>query len=145
MRLNAFFLQKTSLHFVKKTANDFVSEAQGQATTYAPEDAMKLVGTPGVRFVDVRDEFEVLAEGHVPGAVHASRGLLEFFIDPRNPRHKPVFASGDRLIFYCDIGERSALAAQRAREMGLDRVAHVAGGFRRWKQKGGPVEGPPGP
>lgn len=126
---------------MKKTVKDFVAEASALVTAYSPEEAMSLVGAPGVQFVDVRGEFDMLSEGYVPGAVHASRGLLEFFIDPQSFHHKPVFASGQTLIFYCQTGEQSALAAQRAQEMGIDRVAHVAGGFASWQENGGPVEG----
>ena len=124
---------------MKKTLNDLVAEANAQVTTYAPEEAMQRVSAPDVQFVDVRDNLEMLSEGHIPGSIHAPRGLLEFFIDPQSPYHKPVFASGKTLIFYCKSGGRSALAAQRAREMGLDAVAHIAGGFTAWKQNGGPV------
>src|SRR5690606_18958113 len=90
-------------------------------------------------FVDVRDAPE-LAGGRIPGAVHASRGMLEFLIDPESPYHKQVFAEPKEFIFYCKSGARSALAAQSAQEMGLARVATIEGGLNAWEEGGGEVE-----
>jgi rhodanese-related sulfurtransferase len=66
--------------------------------------------------------------------------MLEFWVDPDSPYHKPVFASGKRFVFYCQSGWRSALAAQAVQRMGLPGVAHVGGGFTAWKAAGGAVE-----
>ena len=85
--------------------------------------------------------FGATEEGKIPGAVHASRGLLEFRIDPTSPLHDPVFATAKQFVFYCGTGGRSVLAAQRANEMGIGQVVNMAGGFAAWKAAGGPVEG----
>jgi rhodanese-related sulfurtransferase len=69
--------------------------------------------------------------------------MLEFWIDPESPYHKPVFAEDNSFVFFCGGGWRSALAAQTAQRMGLRPVAHVAGGFGAWRKAGGPVEAPP--
>jgi rhodanese-related sulfurtransferase len=66
--------------------------------------------------------------------------MLEFWIDPESPYHKPFFASGKSFVFFCAGGWRSALATQTAHQMGLKPVAHIAGGFKAWREAGGPVE-----
>jgi rhodanese-related sulfurtransferase len=123
-----------------KSVKDLVAEANAKITTVQPQDAIKLVNDPNVVFVDLRDSAELQREGKVPNAVHVNRGMLEFSIDPNYPAHNPVFNSGKKIMFYCAGGGRSALAAATAQEMGLKNVAHVAGGFRGWREVGGPVE-----
>jgi rhodanese-related sulfurtransferase len=90
--------------------------------------------------VDIRDIRELQREGKVPGAFHCPRGMLEFWIDPQSPYHKPIFADDKKFIFFCAGGLRSALAAQTAQHMGLKPVAHIQGGFGAWKKAGGPVD-----
>ncbi len=102
--------------------------------------AQALHGAEDVVFVDLRDVRELAREGLIPGAFHAPRGMLEFWIDPESPYHKEVFAAPKRFVFYCASGWRSALAAQTALRMGLASVAHIDGGFSAWKENGGPVE-----
>jgi rhodanese-related sulfurtransferase len=101
---------------------------------------MKDLHKEGVVFIDVRDLPELERDGKIPGAVHASRGSLEFYADPQSPVHIDVFASGQKLILYCASGGRSALATQRLQEMGLHRVAQISGGMKAWKAANGPVE-----
>ncbi|WP_339104508.1 rhodanese-like domain-containing protein [Haloterrigena salinisoli] len=119
---------------------ELVAEANTAIRTYSPEEAIDRLDEDGVLFVDVRDAPE-LTEGRVPGAIHASRGMLEFHIDPDSPYYMDEFSDAAELVFYCAAGARSALAAQRAAEMGRDRVAHVAGGFPAWTEAGGPIRG----
>jgi rhodanese-related sulfurtransferase len=68
--------------------------------------------------------------------------MLEFWIDPESPYHKPVFAEDKKFVFFCAGGWRSALAAQTAQRMGMKPVAHIRGGFGEWKKQGKPVELP---
>jgi rhodanese-related sulfurtransferase len=75
----------------------------------------------------------------IPGAFHCPRGMLEFWIDPESPYAKPQFQTGDRFVFYCASGWRSALSAKAAQEMGLANVSHIEDGFKGWKEAGGPV------
>ena len=77
----------------------------------------------------------------LPGAIHASRGLLEFALDPAGPMHDPRISSGKTLIFYCASGGRSALASRTARDMGYDDVCHIGVGFGAWVGAGNPTEG----
>jgi rhodanese-related sulfurtransferase len=90
--------------------------------------------------VDIRDIREIQREGRIPGAFPCTRGMLEFWIDPASPYHKPIFAEDKKFVFFCAGAMRSALAAQTAQHMGLKPVAHIEGGFSKWKKEGGPVE-----
>jgi rhodanese-related sulfurtransferase len=114
--------------------------ADREVETLSTGAARALHGRDDVVFVDLRDPRELTREGRMPGAVHCPRGMLEFWIDPESPYHKPVFAADKRFVFFCAGGWRSALAAQTAQRMGLKPVAHIRGGFGAWKTAGGPVE-----
>lgn len=119
---------------------DLLNEAAAQIETCEAADARSLLGRDDVVFVDVRDEPELVVNGKLPGALHASRGMLEFYIDSGSPYHNEVFGQDRHFVFYCKSGGRSALAAQRAAEMGLARVSSMNGGFTAWLESGGPVE-----
>ncbi len=125
---------------MKKGYKALLDEAMGQIETLPVAEAVKLHGDPDVVFVDLRDPRELEREGLVPGAFHAPRGMIEFWVDPESPYHKPIFASGKRFVLYCAAGWRSALTTKTLKDMGLDRVAHFDGGFGAWKAAGGPVE-----
>ena len=125
---------------LKHGIRDLVATANKEVVTIPVSEAKSLVGSEDVVFVDVRDPRELEREGKIPGAFHCPRGMLEFWVDPESPYHKPVLASGKRLVFYCQSGWRSALSAKTVQDMGLTNVAHVAGGFTAWKAEGGEVE-----
>lgn len=114
--------------------------AESEIETLSPAEAGRLVGNDGVQFVDIRDVRELQREGKVPAAFHATRGMLEFWIDPDSPYYKDVFGSDKKFVFYCQSGWRSALATQTVQRMGLTNVSHIGGGFRAWKDTGNPVE-----
>jgi rhodanese-related sulfurtransferase len=124
---------------VKKAA-ELVAAANAAVDQLSVEEAMPLVGRADVQFVDVRDSAELATQGKIPGAVHATRGMLEFYADPSSPAHKPELASGKRLILYCGSGGRSALAAKTLKDMGVDKVVNLVGGFGAWQQAGGEIE-----
>lgn len=119
-----------------------VTEAEAAVETIEPEQAQALLEHDDVVFVDVRDVREVHREGRIPGSFHCPRGMLEFWIDPESPYAKDVFARDARFVFYCNLGWRSALAAQTATRMGLDRVCHIGGGYTAWGEAGLPTEMP---
>ena len=119
-----------------------VDAAEREVETLSVEDARKLHGRDDVVFVDLRDPRELQREGKMPGAFHCTRGMLEFWIDPASPYFRPVFGEDKKFVFFCAGGLRSALAAKTAKDMGLKPVAHVLGGFKAWKEAGGPVEAP---
>ncbi len=128
---------------ITTTAKQLVEAAEREIETLSVQDAIKLHGRDDVVLVDIRDIRELQRDGKVPGAFHCPRGMLEFWIDPTSPYYKPQFGQDKRYVFFCAGGLRSALAAQTARRMGLQPVAHIAGGFGAWKKAGGPVEEPP--
>ncbi len=125
---------------MKKTVKQMVEEASSRIETLSIEEALALHGTDGVTFVDIRDIRELERDGQVPNAIHAPRGMLEFWIDPESPYHKEIFASGNRFVFFCAAGWRSALATDTARSMGLENICHIEGGFGAWKKAEGPME-----
>jgi len=122
-----------------KGYQQLVAEAEKEIETLAVEAALGLHGSEDVVFVDLRDVRELWHEGTIPGAFHCPRGMLEFWIDPASIYHKELFTSGKKFLFFCNLGWRSALAAQISQQMGLTPVAHIEGGFQAWKQAGGPV------
>jgi len=127
---------------MKKGFRQMLAEAEAEIRTLSAQDAVALHGNDDVVFIDLRDPRELDREGRMPGAFLCTRGMLEFWIDPDSPYHKPVFAEDRQFVFFCAGGWRSALAAKTAQDMGLDKVAHVEGGFGAWKQAGGPADPP---
>jgi rhodanese-related sulfurtransferase len=91
-----------------------IDAAEREIETLTPEDAIALHGRNDTVFVDLRDPRELEREGRMPGAFHCPRGMLEFWIDPDSPYHKPIFAENKRFVFFCAGGWRSALAGQTA-------------------------------
>jgi rhodanese-related sulfurtransferase len=117
-----------------------LDEALAQVTTLSLDEARALHGRDDVVFVDLRDVRELEREGVIPGALHAPRGMLEFWVDPASPYHREVFArEGTQYLLFCAAGWRSALAAKTLMDMGMERVAHLEGGFDAWKTAGAPV------
>lgn len=114
--------------------------AMAEVTTLELAEVGDLYARGEILLVDLRDRRELEREGRIPGAFHCPRGMLEFWIDPESPYHKPVFAEPRRFVFYCASGWRSALATKTAQEMGLAPVAHLGGGFTAWRKGGYPVE-----
>ena len=127
---------------MKKGFRQLLEEASAEIQTLGVTEALALHGDKDVLFVDLRDPRELEKDGRIPGAFHCPRGMLEFWIDPASPYHKPLFAQDKTFVFFCAGGLRSALAAQTAQRMGLKPVAHLGGGFGAWKKAGGPVGEP---
>ena len=122
-----------------KTVKSMVDEAMDCITTFSIEEARDLHGRDDVQFIDIRDVRELEREGVIPGAFHAPRGMLEFWVDPASPYFNPVFGQEKRYVLFCAAGWRSALATKTLQEMGLPNVGHVAGGYSAWKAAGAPV------
>lgn len=125
---------------LKVTHKDLLDRALAEVETLDLDTAKALHGRDDVVFVDIRDPRELQREGKIPGAFHAPRGMLEFWIDPSSPYYKEIFGSGKRFVFYCQSGWRSALSTQTLQNMGLSPVCHVGGGYRAWKEGGLPTE-----
>jgi rhodanese-related sulfurtransferase len=123
-----------------KSYKEMVAEANASVRSLGPEEAKALVGQPNVLFVDVREPEELRKTGKIPGAVHAVRGLLEYYADPESPAHKRQLDPAKRIIINCASGGRSALAAKTLKEMGYKDVWNLTGGMNAWQQANGPTE-----
>jgi len=117
---------------------ELVAAAEARIRTISAEEAIGRLGSDDAVFVDLRDVRELKRDGGIPGAFHCPRGLLEFWIDPESPYHHAVFAEPKEFVFFCNLGWRSALAADIAQQMGL-KTCHVDGGFEAWKSCGGEI------
>ena len=127
---------------ITRSFRDLIAEANAEVRVLGIAEAVALHGRDDVVFIDLRDIREVAKTGTVAGAHHVPRGMLEFWIDPASPYHKPVFAEDRTFVFYCAGGWRSALAAKTAQDMGLAPVAHLDGGMKAWIDAGGPIDPP---
>ena len=123
------------------TAAELVSFAKSQVENLTPDQLAIEIGHDAL-LIDVREPAELDAEGMIRGAVHAPRGMLEFWADLASPDHRPEFDPQRRTVVYCATGGRSALAAQLLRQLGYADVAHLDGGITAWKQVGHPVVNP---
>ena len=124
---------------LKKSARQLVDEAMATVRTLSLPEARAAHADGQPLFVDLRDVRELEREGVIPGAVHAPRGMLEFWVDPDSPYFHKAFAQGKPLVLFCAAGWRSALAAKTLQEMGVEEVSHIEGGFSAWKAAGAPV------
>jgi rhodanese-related sulfurtransferase len=127
---------------VTRGFRQLVDDAMTRIRTISLDEAEAKLGDPGVLFVDIRDPRELEREGRVPGALSATRGMLEFWVDPESPYYKGVFGEGRELVLFCGGGWRSALATDTLQQMGFSsaEVCHIDGGFGAWKAAGKPVE-----
>uniref|UniRef100_Q11FX7 Rhodanese-like protein n=1 Tax=Chelativorans sp. (strain BNC1) TaxID=266779 RepID=Q11FX7_CHESB len=124
---------------MKKGYLDYIKEASAVVVPVTPEEAIAIHAASHAVFVDLRDPREIERDGKIPNSFSCPRGMLEFWVDPTSPYHKPVFAERRRFVFYCASGWRSVLAAHTALEMGIEEVTHIEGGFSAWKAAGGRV------
>lgn len=125
---------------ITKGFRALVDQAMAQVTTYSVAEVLAKLESPRVQLVDIRDIRELDA-GTVRGAFHAPRGMLEFWVDPESPYHKPLFADAHKeFILFCGLGWRSALAAKTLQDMGMSNVAHMDGGWEGWLAAAGPTE-----
>jgi len=126
---------------ITKGSRQLVDEASAQITTYTVEQVRARLGQTNLQLVDIRDVRELEREGTVPGAIHAPRGMLEFWVDPASPYFKPVFGDDKReFVLFCGAGWRSALTAKTLQDMGMNNIAHIEGGFTDWVKQGAPIE-----
>lgn len=128
---------------ITKGFRALVDEATAQITTYNVTDVVARLNAddPRLQLVDIRDVRELEREGTAPGAMHAPRGMLEFWVDPASPYFKPAFADENKeFVLFCGAGWRSALATKALQDMGMTNVAHIDGGFGAWAKQGAPVE-----
>ena len=125
---------------ITKGYQQLVAEAMAEVTTYSVAEVQARLNDANVQVVDIRDIRE-LTDGTVLNAFHAPRGMLEFWVDPASPYHKPIFADESKeFILFCGAGWRSALAAKALQDMGMTNVAHIDGGWADWVKQGAPTE-----
>ncbi len=125
---------------ITKGFKQLLKEANARITTRTVDETRALLADENVVLVDIRDPRELERDGKVPGAFHAPRGMLEFWVDPESPYFKPIFADESKhFVLFCGGGWRSALSAAALSDMGMTNVSHVEGGFAAWKESGGPV------
>ena len=124
---------------MSKSIMDFVAEAKSVVPEISPDEVKALAENGAVLIVDVRDDGEVAETGIIPGALHVSRGMLEFRADETTPYHNEAFSKDKTIILYCASGGRSALAGKALLELGYSDVRNL-GGFPAWVEAGGDVE-----
>lgn len=124
-----------------KSVSDMVAEAEAEITTLTPAQVQqRLAGDNPPILIDIRDIRELSASGRINGAVHAPRGMLEFWADPESPYHREVFSQNDSFVLFCAAGWRSALATKTLQDMGMTGLAHIDGGFKAWAEADLPIE-----
>jgi rhodanese-related sulfurtransferase len=121
------------------SVKQMLEAANAAVPKITPAQAKEMMAKGNALVVDVRDAPEVQASGKVAGAVHVSRGMLEFRADPDLPSHDPNFSKNKNVILYCGSGGRAALAGKMLKDLGYDRVFNL-GGFKDWADSGGAVE-----
>lgn len=130
---------------LKKGYKVLIAEAEKKTRGISADAAQARLGDPNTVFVDIRDVRELEREGIIPGAFHAPRGMLEFWVDPDSPYYKPVFTEDKTFILYCAADWRGVLSAATLTEMGMPNVLHLEGGYSEWKKAGRPSEEKPAP
>jgi len=123
------------------TVKQMMEAANAAVPKITPGEAREMIGKGNALVVDVRDAPEVEKSGKVAGAIHVSRGMLEFRADPESPYHDKNFTKDKTVILYCASGGRSALAAKVLKDMGYQHVYNV-GAFKDWAESGGAIEKP---
>jgi rhodanese-related sulfurtransferase len=123
-----------------KTAANLVADAKSRTENLTPDEVANEIQGGDAVLVDLREPEERIKSGTIPGAVHAPRGMLEFYADPTSSYHRPEFDPNRRTILHCASGGRSALAADTLRQLGYSNVAHMDGGINAWKESGHEVE-----
>jgi len=128
----------------RASSHQMVQRAMAAVRVLDPAGAAARLGAAHTVFVDVRDAAD-WTSAHIPGAVSAPRGMLEFYIDPDSAFHLPLFdpLAGNEYVFYCGSGARAALSAKLAQDMGLQ-AACIAQGMRGWREAALPTESAPG-
>jgi rhodanese-related sulfurtransferase len=123
------------------TVKQMLETANAAVPKITPAQAREMIAKGNTLVVDVRDAPELDKSDKVAGAVHASRGLLEFKADPESPYHDKNFSKDKAVIVYCASGGRSALAGKALKELGYAQVYNL-GAFKDWAESGGAIDKP---
>ena len=123
------------------SVKQMLADANAAVSKITPARATEMMAKGGTLVVDVRDAPEVEKSGKVAGAVHVSRGMLEFRADPDSPYHDKNFSRDKTVILYCASGGRSALSGKVLKDLGYEHVYNL-GAFKDWAEAGGAVDKP---
>ena len=118
-----------------KSSKTLVEEALTQIKTLDASKAKELLEKNKCYLVDIRDIRELWNDWAIENALHIPRGMLEFWLDPESPYYKIELNDTEEVILFCNGGWRSALAAASLKEMGIENVAHMTGGFGGWQKE----------
>ena len=120
-----------------KSSQTLVEEAKKSIETISASEAKKLLDEQEITLIDIRDIRELWKEGTIENSMHIPRGMLEFWLDPESSYYKANKINDiKKMVLFCALGLRSALATKSLAEMGFKNVAHVDGGFDSLKKKG---------
>lgn len=122
-----------------QSVQELVADAKSRIRNLTTDEVAARIAAGGVTLVDLRESEEVGRDGVIPGAVHAPRGMLEFYADPASPYYRAEFSPAGQTILYCASGGRSALATRVLLDLGYTDVAHLDGGLKAWSAEGRPV------
>ena len=118
-----------------KSSQTLVSEALKEIKTISTDEAHTMVSENQCNLIDIRDIRELQKEGHIEGANHIPRGMLECWLDPESAYFKEGKLDLNReMVLFCAGGLRSALAAKTLKDMGFKKVSHIDGGFAALRQ-----------
>ena len=120
---------------------ELVADARAVVPDISPDEATAIMHQDNVLIVDVRDDDEVAQTGVIDGALHVTRGMLEFRADETTPYHHEAFSKAKTIILYCGSGGRSALAGKALLELGYSDVRNL-GAFQGWVEAGGDIVKP---
>lgn len=126
---------------MSSTVVELVLRAKAQIENLTP-DQVAQEAREGAVVVDLREPVELQNDGMIEGAVHAPRGMLEFYADPSSAYHRAELDPTRRTILYCASGGRSALGAVTLAGLGYADVAHLDGGIKAWRTDDRPVVTP---
>ena len=123
------------------SVKELLAAANAVVPKITPAEAQAMIAKGNALVLDVRDAPEIEKSGKIAGALHVSRGMLEFRADPDSPYHDKTFTKDKSVIIYCASGGRAALSGKTLKDLGYDKVFNI-GGFKDWAAHGGAVEKP---
>ena len=120
-----------------KSSQDLVDEAKKSIETLTSDEVKNLSKNSEITLIDIRDIRELWKEGTIENSIHIPRGMLEFWLDPNSSYYKAnKIKDIKKMVLFCALGFRSALATKSLVDMGFENVAHVEGGFDSLKKIG---------
>lgn len=123
------------------SVKEMIADANAVVPRISAAEVRDMMSGGNTLIVDVRDAPEVENSGKVSGAIHISRGMLEFRADPESPYHDNNFDKAKTVIVYCASGGRSALSGKVLKDLGYQQVYNL-GAFKDWVESGGTIEKP---